>query len=53
MLSANWAGQSRQSFYTLSMKQDTVCIQAYTRETQPYVYGDYSIFLAEIALNYQ
>ena len=22
---------------------------SYTRETQPYVYGDYSIFLAEIA----
>ena len=31
------------------MKLVIVCTQAYTRETQPYVYGDYSIFLAEIA----
>ena len=31
------------------MKQVTVCIQAILVETQPYVYGDYSIFLAEIA----
>ena len=28
---------------------DTVSYTHLTRETQPYVYGDYSIFLAEIA----
>ena len=43
------AGQSRQSLYPCPMKQVIVWHSSYTRETQPYVYGDYSIFLAEIA----
>lgn len=44
----NWQ-DNLNNFYTLLHETGHSMHSMYTRETQPYVYGDYSIFLAEIA----
>ncbi len=43
-----WPGCTDKSLY-LGAETGHSMHSSYTRETQPYVYGDYSIFLAEIA----
>ncbi|MGT2828514.1 oligoendopeptidase F [Streptococcus hillyeri] len=44
----NWQ-DTLENLYTLVHETGHSMHSAYTRENQPYVYGDYSIFLAEIA----
>jgi len=44
----NWQ-DTLDNFFTLVHETGHSMHSSYTRETQPYVYGDYSIFLAEIA----
>ncbi|MGT2894808.1 oligoendopeptidase F [Streptococcus entericus] len=44
----NWQ-DNLNNFYTLLHETGHSMHSMYTRENQPYVYGDYSIFLAEIA----
>ncbi|MEW4353337.1 oligoendopeptidase F [Streptococcus pneumoniae] len=44
----NWQ-DTLDNLYTLVHETGHSMHSSYTRETQPYVYGDYSIFLAEIA----
>lgn len=44
----NWQ-DTLDNLYTLVHETGHSMHSAYTRESQPYVYGDYSIFLAEIA----
>ncbi len=44
----NWQ-DNLDNLFTLVHETGHSMHSSYTRETQPYVYGDYSIFLAEIA----
>jgi oligoendopeptidase F len=44
----NWHG-TLDNLYTLAHELGHSCHSKMTRQTQPYVYGNYSIFLAEIA----
>lgn len=44
----NWQGDL-DSLYTLVHETGHSVHSMYTRENQPYVYGDYPIFVAEIA----
>ena len=44
----NWQ-DTLDNLFTLVHETGHSMHSSYTRETQPYVYGDYSIFLAEIA----
>ena len=47
-MSLNWQ-DTLDNLFTLVHETGHSMHSSYTRETQPYVYGDYSIFLAEIA----